>query len=351
MSDSDQEDKTEDPTGKQEERFRKRGDVFRSQDVSVVVSLAGGIGALLFAWGVIGGGLSEITRVILGSLDMHHNNDHFVNEALIATAKIMAPVALTGFVLGIAAQIAMVGFNFTFEPMEFKPEKFNPFPKIKSMFFSQDTLIEIAKSVIKILVVGGLAVSILWEEVANNGRLLALTPVEILQKIGRMGLRIVLTVLLALAFITILDVLVEKWRHKKKMKMTKKEVEQEHKDTDGDPLIKGKIRAKQMEMARGRGMGDVTEADVVVANPTHYSVAIRYDMAKDAAPIIVAMGVDDLATKIREEARRNTIPVVSDPPLARALYAEGKMGEPIPKQFFSAVASLLAWVYKVTGKM
>ncbi|MBN2342312.1 MAG: flagellar biosynthesis protein FlhB [Deltaproteobacteria bacterium] len=351
MSDQDQDQKTEEPTPKQRERFREKGDVSRSQDLAAVVAIAAGTGAILAGWGIISNSMTHYAASTLGHLEMHGNYSVFFFKAVRVVLLTIAPVGLAGMVLGVAAQIAQVGFNFSFKPMEFNPNKFNPLPKLKSMLFSIDTVIEITKSIVKVTIIGLLAAHILWDEVSNNGRLLGLSPIEVLSKIGSMCLRIVLMVIVALAFISVVDVMIERWRHTRKMKMTKEEVKQEHKNQEGDPLVKSRIRGKQREMAMSRMRGDISKADVVVVNPTHYSVAIQYDMAKHNAPVILAAGVDKLAAQIRTEARHNNIPVVSDPPLARALYRDGKVGRPIPRELFSAVASLLAWVYKVTGKM
>lgn len=351
MSEQDQDQKTEEPTAKQKSRFKDKGDVSRSQDFAAVVAIAAGTGALVAAWNLIGSSMTHFAAGALGHLEMHDNYQLFFFQSVEVTLISIAPVALTAMVLGVAAQMAQVGINFSFKPMEFNPNKFNPFPKMKSMLFSTDTVIEITKSLVKVIVIGLLAAYILWDEVRLNGRLLGLTPEEVLSKIASMCLRIVLMVILALAFIAIIDVMIERWRHNRKMKMTKEEVKQENKDSEGDPLVKGRIRGKQREMAMARMRADISNADVVVVNPTHYSVAIQYDLAKHNAPIILAAGIDKLAAHIRSEARHNSIPVVSDPPLARALYSQGKVGKPIPHELFSAVASLLAWVYKVTGRM
>lgn len=351
MSDVDQDEKTEEATPKQREQFRDKGDVARSQDLSAVVAIAAGTAAVLAAWNLITGTLTHLTAGTLGHLDMYENYSRFGFRGAQATAIVVAPLLITGMILGVAAQIAQVGLKFTFKPMDFNPNKFNPLPKLKSMLFSGNTVIEILKSLLKVVIIGALSLHILWDEVKNNGRLLGLTPLEILAKIGSMCLRLVLMVILALSVIAVLDVLLERWRHNRKMKMTKDQVKQEHKNADGDPQVKGRIRQKQRDMARSRTRGDVTQADVVVVNPTHYSVGIQYNVAKHDAPIIVAAGIDEVAAEIRAKARHNGIPVVSDPPLARALFRDGKVGKPIPRELFSAVATLLAWVYKVTGKM
>ena len=351
MSDHDQDEKTEEPTEKRREELRDKGDVAKSQDLASVVALAAGVSAVLAAWQMMTNSLTHFASGTLGHMEMHSNYAVFFSRGAKATITLIAPILITAVILGIGAQVAQVGLKVSFKSMEFNPNKFNPLPKIKSMFFSKSTVYEILKSLVKIGIIGSLSFSALTDELANNGRLIGLTPLEILSKIGSMCLHLVLIVIIALAFIAILDILIERWRTGEKHKMTKDEVKQEHKNADGDPQTKARIRGKQREMALSRMRGTVAEADVVVVNPTHYSVAIQYNVAKHEAPIIIAAGVDRVAAEIRAEARHNNIPVVSDPPLARALFKEGKVGRPIPRELFSAVASLLAWVYKVTGRM
>ena len=351
MSEHEQDQKTEEPTPKQKDRFRERGEVARSQDLASVVSIAGGLGAIAFAWGLIGSAIVGFASLSLSHLERHSQSLLFGGEAVKTVISVIAPVALTGLVLGIAAQIAQVGWKPSAKPLTPNFTKMNPLPRFKQLFFSGSTAIELAKSVVKVIVIGLLAVRVLWDEVAANGRMISLRPVEVMGRLAEISVRIVLTVIIALAFIAVIDILIERFRHNRKMKMTKEEVKREHKDTDGDPLVKGRQRGRARELVRSRMLDSVKTADVVVVNPTHYSVALRYKMATDPAPMIVAAGVDNLAAKIRKLARQNSVPVVSDPPLARALYYQGKVGKAIPAELFRAVASLLAWVYNVTGRI
>ena len=351
MSDHDQDQKTEEATTKQKEKFREKGEVARSQDLAAVIAIISGAGAIVFAWSTIGGGLSILAVRMLGHLELHGREVAYGAIAFKTIAVVIAPVSIAVMVLGIAGQISQVGWKPSFKAMAPDIKKFNPLPQFKKLFFSGSTVIELLKSLVKVVVIGSLAVTVLWEEVSNNGRLIALTPPEVMVRLGEISLRIILTVIVALAFIAVVDIMIERFRHSRKMKMTKDEVKREHKDDDGDPMLKARIRGKQREMAKMRMVEDVSKADVVVVNPTHYSVALRYNMAVDSAPMILASGVDDMAAKIRKKARDHNVPIVSDPPLARALYAQGKPGKAIPAEMFRAVASLLAWVYSTTGRM
>ena len=351
MSDHDQDQKTEEPTGKQREKFREKGDVAKGRDLSAVISLFAGTGALILGWPIIASSLRGIAYTILSRLQSANEYGTIAMLAGKAMVMAVAPVALTVLIMGIVAELSQVGLNLTFKPLVPDFKKLNPIPKLPRLFFSANTAIELVKSLAKVFVIGLLAVRVLLEELEVSGRLAGLSSSMLLMTLGQIALRIVLHVGLALVVIAIIDLLVERYRHKQKMKMTKQEVKQEQKDHDGDPQVKGRIRKKQHELARSHMMENVAQADVVVVNPTHYSVAIGYKISEDAAPKILAMGMDDLAMKIRERARHMGIPVVSDPPLARGLHAKGKLGGYIPAEYYRAVASLLAWVYSITGRV
>jgi flagellar biosynthesis protein FlhB len=351
MAENDQDSKTEEPTPKQRGKFRDEGNVAKGRDLSAVVSLAAGTAALILAWPIISKSISGFARMTLSRMDASGE----VGQLLFLAGKTIvfsvAPVALTVLVLGVFAEIAQVGLNFTLKPLRPKFSKLNPLPGLPKIFFSGNTIIELVKSFVKVVVIGFLAVRVLMDELEGSGRLAGLSSNMLLYKLGMLALRILLHVGVALVVIAIIDLVIERYRHHQRMKMTKQEVKQEHKDTEGDPHIKQKIRSKQYTMAKQRMMENVASADVVVVNPTHFSVAIGYNVAKEAAPRILAMGKNELAMKIRETARHNSIPVVSNPPLARGLFAKGKVGAYIPPEYYRAVASILAWVYSITGRV
>ncbi len=351
MSEYEQEQKTEDATPKQQQKHRDEGDVPRSQDVASVVAIAAGAGAVMLTFGSMAEAIASFGKNVFGRLDVH---DRFAEVGLMAlrtTAILAGPVLIAGLLLGVGAQIAQVGWNPTLKPLTPNFGKLNPLPRFRSLFFSSATVIEVVKSLAKIAVIGALALKVLVQELSGNSRLVGLPPAQFMIRLGQVTARLVATVVIALAFIAVADLLIERFRYARKIKMTKDEVKRENKETEGDPIVKGRIRSKQREMMRGRMLKNVPKADVVVVNPTHFSVALMYRMGKDPAPMIAAAGADAVAAKIREIARHHNIPIVSDPPLARALFAQGKVGKPIPKDLFRAVASLLAWVYRVTGKV
>jgi flagellar biosynthesis protein FlhB len=351
MAEHDQDSKTEEPTPKQRQKFRDEGNIAKGRDISSVVSLATGTGAIVLAWPLISNALAGTARMTLSRMETSGEIGRVMLLAGKAIVIAVAPVALAVLFFGVAAEISQVGFNFTLKPLRPKFSKFNPLPSIPKLFFSGNTGIELVKSFAKVAVIGFLAVRVLLEELDNVGRLAGLSSNMLLYKLGMLALRILLHVGVALIILAILDLLIERYRHHQRMKMTKQEVKQEHKDVEGDPKVKHRIRSKQVEMVRKRILENVASADVVVVNPTHYSVAIAYNMSTEPAPKIVGMGKDDLAMKIREIARQNSVPVVSNPPLARGLFAKGKLGAYIPPEYYRAVASILAWVYSITGRV
>ncbi len=351
MAEHDKDQKTEEATAKQQRKFRERGQVAKSQDLASVVTITTGTAAMVAAWPNISSSIVTLATGLLGRLDAHGKGalvGLFAGKAIIG---IVAPVAIPVMIMGIAAQLAQVGWAPSLKSMEPNFSKMNPFPKLRQLFFSGSTIIELLKSLVKVVVIGSLAVGVLTEELVDNGRLTGLAPAELISRLGTLALRIVIRVGIALACIAVIDLLIERYRHKDKMKMTKEQVKQERKDSEGDPVSRSRLRQKQRDVARGRMLESVATADVLVVNPTHYSAAIRYRMATDAAPVIVALGTGEMAARIRERARKSGVPVVSDPPLARALYSKGKTGSYIPADLYKAVAALLAWVYNVTGKV
>ncbi|MDJ0761604.1 MAG: flagellar biosynthesis protein FlhB [Myxococcota bacterium] len=351
MPEYEQDQKTEEPTSKQRENFRKEGQVAKSQDLSSVVTIAAATGTLIVAWPLISSNLTGCTRQLLGRLESHSNGSAIAHIAGSSLLGAVLPIAITMMFMGIASQISQVGFNFTTKPLIPDISKFNPLPRLKQLFFSASAVTELVKSLLKVTIIGIFAVRVLMEELENHGRLSGLSTGDLLTRLAQIVIRIVLQVVIGLAIIAILDVLLERYRMHQKMKMTKEQVKEERKASDGNPIAKSRLRAKQREFARKRMLENLSSADVVVVNPTHYSVALKYNVAEDAAPRIIALGTDRFALEIRKRARNEGVVVVSNPPLARGLYAKGKVGAYIPNEFYNIVASLLAWVYNVTGRV
>jgi flagellar biosynthetic protein FlhB len=349
-NDQDQEQRTESATPKRLQEARKKGQVPRSRDLnSAAILLAGGAG-LYALGGLVGGQLLALMRDCLRFSRTEAMADGQMTATLADAAwqALLAclPLLVIMLVAAVLAPLVIGGWNFSTEALGPKWDRLDPIAGIKRVF-SVRGLIELGKSLARFAVVALVAAALLWwraDELLQIGR----EPLQ--QAIGD-SLRLVGVALLTLAgslvLIAFVDVPLTLWQHHRSLRMTKEEVKQEHKETEGNPELKGAIRRRQQEIARSRMMQEVPKADVVVTNPTHYAVALRYDDTKMRAPIVVAKGQDLIALKIREIAGEHGVPILEAPPLARALHKHCDLNDPIPVQLYSAVAQVLAYVYQL----
>jgi len=232
------------------------------------------------------------------------------------------------------------------EPLKFDLEKLNPLPGFQKLFMSSTPLVELAKGLLKLGLIGWLVWSAVEEQLGLLPELSHVTVWEVLEVHGQMAMLVVVRALPVALLIAILDYSYQWYQLHEKMMMTREEVKEEHKDMEGDPHVRAARRARAREIANVKAVRDVHRADVVVTNPTHYAVALRYDVGEAPAPIVIARGVDHVALKIKQEARRHDIPVIENRPLARALYAESKTGQMIPENLYAAVAQVLAVILR-----
>jgi flagellar biosynthetic protein FlhB len=267
---------------------------------------------------------------------------------LMELARAVAPIALVALGAGLLASVLQVRPQLT--PAAIKPsfKKLNPLTGIKRVF-GTNALVECAKAVAKTVVVGGVTFFAVWPQLQSLGALVGLSPEALPAFTGGIVMHIATRAVLALLVIAAVDFAWQRYRHEKSLRMSKQEVKQEARQSDVAPEIRSQIRRRQLEAARRRMMADVLTADVVVTNPTHFAVALRYD-GKKPAPEVVARGADLVAAAIREIARDHGVPVLSNPPLARALYHDVEIGQMIPDRFFAAVAEVLAFVYRTSGR-
>ena len=249
-----------------------------------------------------------------------------------------------GFVITFIVTVYQVGWKVTAKPMEPKLSKFNPINGFKRIF-SKDSLFELLKSVIKVGVIAYVAYTNLVEEADNLFVLYEISLNQAIALVGNIIIEFGIEISIVFIVIGIIDYMYQKWKFGEDMKMTKQEVKDEYKNTEGDPQIKGRIRQKMREASQRRMMQDVPKADVVITNPTHFAVAIKYDAEVSKAPIVVAKGEDYLAQKIKEVARENNVEIVENKPLARMLYHNVDIGAEIPPELYQAVAEVLAMVY------
>lgn len=347
--DSDQE-RTEEASERRIQQFRDEGRVAQSKELISAVGLFAGAGALVMSLGLFGSGFRHLMDALRA-----HLGDHDLTRAdllQIATTIGLTIVPPTLLVLAAAsfttimAGLLLTQFNFATSALEPKFERLDPFANFQQHFMSIQPVVQLVKSCVVGVAVGWAA----WAAVED--RLDALPVVAGLGVRGQTAFLVELVVAFLQRVIPValavgaLDYGWQRYQLAEQMKMTKEEVKQEHKEQEGDPKIKGKRRQRARQIAMGQTLRKVKDADVVVVNPTHYAVALRYRKEEGGAPMVVARGVDHLALKIRAEASRHEIPVIENRPLARALYAQAKLGLPIPAEFYGPVAQLLAVVYR-----
>ena len=350
MAENEGSEKTERATPKRLEEARKKGQVPRSADLSAaIVSLIGagflylfGAGAANEMLSVMRDGLS-VTSVDLMQSDvlLRHTADQFV-YGFLAVVPLMGVLVLAA----VAAPALIGGWNFSSEALAFKGERINPLAGIGRMF-SVRSLVELIKAIGKFVFVGGIGCIVVWSQSeALMG--LARQPIEVaILEATKITAYASLLMAASLGLIAIIDAPFQLWRFGEDMKMSRDDVRQEMKESDGSPENKSRIRSVQSALSRGRMMQDVPKANVVITNPTHYAVALRYDEKKNGAPVVIAKGADEVAAKIRELAAANGVPLVSAPPLARALFRYVDLGREIPAALYVAVAQILTYVWQL----
>lgn len=347
--DSDME-RTEPATGKRIERAREQGDVPRSRELATTLMLlVGGSCVWLFSGPVV----TSLDRILVATLTFERAAAFdpallfdMLNAHMLDVAISMIPLAFLMTLAAMAAPLMLGGWLFNTSSLAPKFSKLNPISGFANMF-SVNSLVELGKAVLKTLLVGTVA----WLAIRGQMDAVMGLGVESLKTAGAHSAQLLwisfITMVSALILIAALDVPYQIWNYGRKLRMTREEVKQEHKESEGDPHIKGKIRAMQRAMARRRMMAEVPTADVVVTNPTHFAVALKYTEGKMGAPKVVAKGADDVAAKIRELAREHKVPLLEAPPLARALHAHTEIGDEIPEALYTAVAEVLAYVFQL----
>lgn len=272
----------------------------------------------------------------------------FSLEILYQFLAVLLPFLLPIAIAGIIANVMQVGFQLNTEAMALKLTKLNPVSGMKR-FVSLKSLVELAKSMVKILFIGSIAYTLVKSDMQEFPALIHQEVGQILVFIARVSLKVCFFVCLAMIVLAVLDYIYQLWQHEQDLKMTKQEVKDEQKQTFGDPKVKARIRSVQLEMARRRMMEAVPEADVVITNPTHLAIALKFDAKEMTAPRVLAKGSGHIAQRIREIAVEHQIPLVEEKPLAQALYKMVEIGEYIPAELYRAVAEVLAYVYRLKG--
>jgi flagellar biosynthetic protein FlhB len=351
MAEESYQEKTEPASERKREEARGKGKVVRSVELNSAFVLLFGLLVLYFGSTALVSGLASIARSAFtrsGSLTLSAENvHHMVGNGVVHIGLLIAPIILGILVIGLAAGYLQVGFMFSPKAMKPSFEKMNPLNGMKKLLLSRRSLVELAKSIIKIVVVGLVAYGALQDVLAETPALVDSDPAGLLGFIGQAGFSVGLRTGLAFLVLAAMDYGYQRFEFEKEMRMSKEEVKEETKSTEGDPQVKSRVRSIQRRIAYRRMMQDVPKADVVVTNPTHLAVALRYDVEKMNAPTVVAKGADLVALKIKEIALTHRIPVVEDRPLAQALYRSVDIGGQIPEKLFQAVAQLLAYIYRL----
>lgn len=350
MAEKSDQERTEQPTGKRIEKAREQGDVPRSREMSTcVVLLVGGFALWMFTDPLV----TSLSSTMVSAMTLeramaydltllfNHLGGHFMDIAFA-----LMPIASMMLLGAVASPLMLGGWLFNSGSLGPKFERMNPLKGIMNMF-SLNSLVELIKSILKTILVGTIA----WFTMRSHiGAVLNLSvePLESSSSHMRQLLWVsFITMVCALIVIAAIDVPYQLWNYTRKLKMTRQEVKEEHKEIDGDPQIKARIRALQRAAARRRMMSSVPTADVVVTNPSHFAVALKYSEGAMSAPVVVAKGTEAVAAKIREVAQEHKVPILEAPPLARALHYHTDIGEEIPEALYAAVAEVLAYVFQL----
>lgn len=347
--------KTEQATPRQIQKAREKGNVHKSQEVTKTIAVAGGLLGLSIWIGYIGGHLGRLMRHFLGTAVQEFTAEPSEVIALFVfltaeLAKMVLPVILF---IGIIVFIVLrwqVGKLWTTKVFEPKLSKFNPIPGVKRMFFSGGTWMRMGKNVLQAACIGLAPWMVVKSEMGRFSTLYDTDAAGLAAYLLSIGAKMVMYALVPMVIIAVVDFFYSKWKYGDDLKMTKDEVKDERKQMEGSPEIKQKQRQRMMQMMGRRMMQEVPKADVVITNPTHIAIAIRYNSLEAPAPVVIAKGTDRVAEKIKEIAREHNIPIRENKPLARALYKQVELGDMIPEDFYQAVASILAQIWKIKPK-
>ncbi len=347
----DSDERTEPASDKKREESRSKGSVAKSMDLNSAVMLLFGFLALYTFGSTMVSQMSSMFKQVLGHLSSIEVTITSITELIYMVFAFLAvsllPVMVTMMLIGIVSNFLQVGFMFSPKAFSMKWEKLNPLTGIKRVMFSMHSAIEMGKGMLKITVVGFITYAIVNKVIVDSISLVDSDVMSIAQFMVSAMSEIVLKIGFIFFSIAGFDYLYQRFEFEKNLKMTKQEVKDEYKMSEGDPQIKGRIKTIQRQIAYKRMMTDVPKADVVVTNPTHFAVALKYDTKKMSAPTVVAKGADLIALKIKEIAKTNGVPIVEDKPLAQALFKSVSIGDQIPEKLFQAVAQILAYIYKL----
>jgi len=350
VASEDNDDKTESPTAQRLQKAREEGQIPRSKELTSVLIMLAGVCILWFGGASFG---HRLSMVLSSGLRFDHkiiSDQNLILGQIIMMLKTaligMLPLLVGVVIIALVAPVLLGGLVFSTKTLAFKFSKLNPISGIGRLFSAQ-VVAELVKALMKALLMGGVAGLFLWQHWPDMMRLMSESPLTAMA--SAMNLAGLCALLVSLSIIPMVgfDVFWQIYSHLKKLRMSRQDIRDEFKQSEGDPHVKGRIRQMQRSAARRRMMADVPKADVIVTNPTHYSVALQYDENKMSAPKVVAKGAGAVALRIRELGTENRVPILEAPPLARALYRHAEIGQQIPGQLYAAVAEVLAWVWQL----
>jgi flagellar biosynthetic protein FlhB len=353
MAEKPGQEKTHPASARKRQKARDDGQVAKSREVNSVMLLGGALGFFVLFGGswmqtwiqTMQEGL-DVFSIFEMDLGWSELGRHWTKSALI----LLTPFMILFPLMAIAAGLSQVGFKITTKVLAPKASRISPASGLKRLF-SASGFVESLKSVGKILLIGWIAYSTVRPEIPLFPLLCERPLGGVLSYSAFLAFKLVIRVWLALVFLALLDYLFQRWNFERELRMTKQEVKEEAKETDGDPQVKARVRSVQMNLARRRMMQEVPSADVVITNPDHVAIALRYDRQKEMAPLVVAKGAGELCERIKQIAREHGVPVVEKPPLARLLYGQVELGREIPVEVYRIVAEILSYVYRLKGNV
>lgn len=349
--------KTEEPTAKKLEDARKKGQVMRSTEVVTAATLLVFFLMLKVFVGFIGNRFIGGFHKTLGSIGDYTSEPFNVNMARTIIRSSLwdivvaaFPIMIAGFVVTIVSILFQVKWKVTTEPLKPKFDKFNPVSGMKRLF-SKDKIMDLLKSTAKVIILAYVVYSYLKDQWPLIFKMYSYTLPQAIAVIGDTVISVGIRISVFFAVIAVFDLFYQKWKFHQDMMMSKQEVKDEYKNSEGDPKVKSQQRQRMQQASQRRMMQDLPNADVVITNPTHLAVAIRYDKEAHEAPVVVAKGADYLAQKIKDVARANAVEIVENKPLARMLYHNVEIGAEIPPELYQMVAEVLAYVYSLQGRV
>jgi len=352
MAESDNGERTEEPTQQRKEDFRKRGQVAQTKELASVLVI---FSTLLTVWLMSHHFLIElqdIFQLVFGDFISKATRQGDLMAPLYFAAKktclLVAPILGILWIVSFASSVVQIGFLNNEEAFKFDLEKINPVSGFKRVF-SLKAVVEGIKAVFKVIFVGFIAYAVIKSEVMTIPKLVNYDVSQVMVFLGTVVFKLFGGVGFFMAVLALIDYMFQRWDLNQQMKMTKQEIKEEHKSREGDPLIKARIRRVQREIAQKRMMDSVPKADVIITNPTHIAIALQYSNEM-IAPTVVAKGADLIAEKIKDIARNNGIPIVENKPLARTIFKTLEIGQLIPKELYTAVAEVLSYIYKLRNK-